>query len=155
MSAGGCKDEKALSAVLLAINDAPRSNSMKILSNRRLKADFAPIVRTLYGCYTRRRIGEGQEVKMASSVKRREERLEVRLTPKAKSMLKRAASVERKTVSAFILDKGLEAAAETLADRREFRLNAKQYDAFVAALDAPGKPRARLRVLLTTPSVIE
>lgn len=92
---------------------------------------------------------------MASSVKRREERLEVRLTPKAKSMLKRAASVERKTVSAFILDKGLEAAAETLADRREFRLNAKQYDAFVAALDAPGKPRARLRVLLTTPSVIE
>jgi uncharacterized protein (DUF1778 family) len=92
---------------------------------------------------------------MRSPVKRREDRLEVRLTPKAKSMLKRAASVERKTVSAFILDKGLEAAAETLADRREFRLNAKQYDAFVAALDSSAKPRPRLETLLTTPSVLE
>ena len=92
---------------------------------------------------------------MRSSVKRREDRLEVRLTPKAKSILKRAASVERKTVSAFILDKGLEAAAETLADRREFRLHAKQYDAFVAALDRPSKSLQRLERLLTTPSVIE
>ena len=93
---------------------------------------------------------------MRNSVKRREDRLEVRLTPKAKSMLKRAASVERKTVSAFILDKGLEAAAETLADRREFRLNAKQYDAFVCrARSTIKKPLQRLERLLTTPSVIE
>jgi uncharacterized protein (DUF1778 family) len=92
---------------------------------------------------------------MRSSVKRREDRLEVRLTPKAKSILKRAASVERKTVSAFILDKGLEAAAETLADRHDFRLSARQYDAFVAALDLPTKPKPRLERLLTVPSVIE
>jgi hypothetical protein len=39
----------------------------------------------------------------------------------------RAALVERKTVSAFILDKGLSAAAETLVDRLEFSLSAKQY----------------------------
>jgi uncharacterized protein (DUF1778 family) len=70
-------------------------------------------------------------------------------------MLKRAALVERKTVSAFILDKGLEAAAATLADRREFHLSTKLYDAFVAALDAPAKPRPRLDRLLKTPSVLE
>jgi uncharacterized protein (DUF1778 family) len=92
---------------------------------------------------------------MRSSTKRREDRLEVRLTPKAKSILKRAAAVERKTVSAFILDKGLSAAAETLADRREFSLSAKQYDAFVTALDAPSKSRPRLEKLLKTPSVLE
>lgn len=92
---------------------------------------------------------------MPTSTKRREDRLEVRLTPKAKSMLKRAASIERKTVSAFVLDKGLAAAAETLADRREFTLGAKQYDAFVAALDAPAKPRPRLERLVTTPSVLD
>jgi len=92
---------------------------------------------------------------MPSSTKHREDRLEVRLTPKAKSMLKRAASVERKTVGAFILDKGLAAAADTLADRREFRLSTKQYDAFVAALDASSKPRSRLERLLKTPSVLE
>ncbi len=92
---------------------------------------------------------------MRSSAKRREDRLEIRLTPKAKSILKRAASVERKTVSAFILDKGLEAAAETLADRRDFRLSARQYDAFVAALDSPTKPQPRLKRLLTTRSVVD
>ena len=92
---------------------------------------------------------------MRSPARRREDRLEVRLTPKAKSMLKRAASVERKTVSAFILDKGLEAAAATLADRREFRLSTKQYGAFIAALDAPAKQRPRLDRLLKTPSVLE
>src|SRR5271169_6926951 len=58
-----------------------------------------------------------KEMTMRSATKRRDYRLEVRLTPKPKSILKRAASVERKTVSAFILDKGLEAAAETLAAR--------------------------------------
>ena len=77
------------------------------------------------------------------------------MTPKAKSILKRAASVERKTVSAFILDKGLAAAAETLAERREFSLSAKQYDAFVVALDTPKKDRSRLVKLLRTPSVLE
>lgn len=92
---------------------------------------------------------------MRSSAKRRDDRLEFRLPPKAKSMLKRAADVEHKSLSAFLLDKGLEAAAETLAERREFRLSAKQYDAFVAALDAPVKPRARLERLLTTPGVLE
>jgi uncharacterized protein (DUF1778 family) len=92
---------------------------------------------------------------MASSAKRRDDRLEVRLTPRAKSLLKRAADAEDKSVSAFVLDKSLEAAAETLADRREFRLSAKQYDAFLAALDAPANPKPRLEKLLTTPSVLE
>lgn len=92
---------------------------------------------------------------MSNATKRLNDRLELRLTPKAKSMLKRAAAVERKTMSAFVLDKELEAAAETLADRREFRLSAKEYDAFVAALDARMKPRQRLTELLTTPSVLQ
>ena len=92
---------------------------------------------------------------MRNSAKRRDDRMEFRLPPEAKSMLKRAADVENKTLSAFLLDKGLEAAAETLAERRQFHLGAKQYDAFVAALDAPVKPRQRLKALLTTPSVLE
>ncbi|HEY6457692.1 MAG TPA: DUF1778 domain-containing protein [Steroidobacteraceae bacterium] len=92
---------------------------------------------------------------MPISARRRDDRLEVRLTPRAKSLLKRAADVEDKSVSAFVLDKSLEAAAETLADRREFRLSAKQYDAFAAALDAPVKARPRLEKLLKTRSVVE
>jgi uncharacterized protein (DUF1778 family) len=92
---------------------------------------------------------------MASPARRRDDRLEFRLPPGAKSVLKRAADAERKTLSTFLLDKGLQAAAETLAERTEFRLGAKQYDAFVAALDAPMKPRSRLEALLNSPSVLE
>lgn len=64
-------------------------------------------------------IDDGEEI-MAGSAKRRKGRLELRLTPRAKTMLKRAAIAEEKSVSAFVLDKSLEAAAETLADRRNF-----------------------------------
>ncbi len=92
---------------------------------------------------------------MSSSAKRREERLEVRLTPKAKSLLKRAASTQRMTVSAFVLESGLTAAAEALAERREFPLSARQYDAFVAALDSPARPKPYLDKLLKTPSILE
>jgi uncharacterized protein (DUF1778 family) len=92
---------------------------------------------------------------MTSPARRRDDRLEVRLTPKAKSLLKRAASVQRMTVSAFVLESGLTAAAEALADRQDFRLSAKQYDAFVAALNAPAKPKPRLDKLLKLPSILE
>ena len=90
-----------------------------------------------------------------SVAKRREDRLEVRLSPTAKQLLQRAALAENKTVSAFVLDSGLTAAAETLADRREFVLNSRQFQAFIAALDAPRQPKPRLERLLKTPSVLE
>jgi len=92
---------------------------------------------------------------MASPAKRRDDRLEFRLPPGAKSVLKRAADVERKTLSTFLLDKALEAAAETLAQRTEFRLGARQFDAFVQALDAPVESRPRLEALLKSSSVLE
>lgn len=92
---------------------------------------------------------------MPLSEKRHEDRLEVRLPSRAKGLLKRAAAAQRKTVSAFMLDSGLAAAAETLADRRDFRIGAKQYQAFLAALDAPAKSKLRLAKLLKTRSVLE
>lgn len=92
---------------------------------------------------------------MSTSTRRREERLEVRLTATAKRLLQRAASVRGQSISAFMLESGITAAEETLADRREFRIPAKDYDAFGAALDAPMKPKPRLDKLLHTRSVLE
>ena len=92
---------------------------------------------------------------MATPTRRREERLEVRLTATAKRLLQRAAAVRRQSISAFILDSGISAAEETLADRREFRIPAKDYDAFVAALDAPAKPKPHLDDLLRRRSTLE
>jgi uncharacterized protein (DUF1778 family) len=96
-----------------------------------------------------------EEINKASSPKRREDRLEIRLSAAAKKVLQQAASSQHKSISAFVLDSGLSAAAEALADRREFKLSAKQYDAFAAALDAPTKAKPRLEKLLKTPSALE
>jgi uncharacterized protein (DUF1778 family) len=89
---------------------------------------------------------------MATSPKRREDRLEIRLSAAAQKVLERAALSQNKSIGEFILDSSLRAAAEALAERHEFKLNAKQYDAFVAALDGPSKPKPRLAKLLRTPS---
>ena len=89
---------------------------------------------------------------MATSAKRREDRLEIRLPAAARKVLQRAALAQNKSIGAFLLDSGLTAAAEALADRREFKLNAKQYDDFVAALDVCSNPKPRLAKLLKTPS---
>ena len=112
---------------------------------------FASRIHTAYILFS------GAKVKClpTQTAKRKQDQLEVCLSPKAKSLLKHAASVERKTISAFILEKGLAAAAETLAEHREFRVPARQYDAFVAALDAPAKARPRLERLMKSLSVLE
>ncbi|MDD5494099.1 MAG: DUF1778 domain-containing protein [Dehalococcoidia bacterium] len=60
-----------------------------------------------------------------------------------------------KTVSEFLLDSALTKAAEVMADRRLFLLNDEQWDAFMAALDAPPQPMPRLERLFKEPSALE
>lgn len=92
---------------------------------------------------------------MVSNIQRKDERIDLRLSGPAKAMLQRAAAVRHKSVTEFVLDSGLAAAAETLADRREFLLDEEAWQAFVVALDAPAKPKPRLEKLLGTKSVFE
>jgi uncharacterized protein (DUF1778 family) len=92
---------------------------------------------------------------MKTAARRREERLEVRLSKTAKRLLHFAATAHGKTVSAFVLDSSMTAAAETLADRQQFLIPAKTYEAFVAALDRRPTPKPRLDRLLKGPSVLE
>jgi uncharacterized protein (DUF1778 family) len=85
----------------------------------------------------------------------RTEKLDLRLTPAAKRMLQRAASACSRSVSEFVLESALARAEETLPDRQHFGLDATQWAAFQAALDAPPRPLARAAKLLTQPSVFE
>jgi len=85
----------------------------------------------------------------------RSEKLDLRLTPKAKRVLRAAAEASDKSLSEFVLESALARADSVLADRQIFRLNAKQWADFMAALDAPSKPRPRLARLLREPSLLD
>ena len=85
----------------------------------------------------------------------RSEKFDLRLTPAAKQLLYRAATATRRSVSDFVLESALARAEETLTDRRYFGLNAEQWTAFMAALDAPPRPYARMERLLKEPSIFD
>lgn len=85
----------------------------------------------------------------------RSEKLDLRLTPEAKRVLNAAARASRRSVSDFVLESALARAEEALPDRQHFGLDAVQWKAFLAALDAPPRSLPRLRQLLSKPSVFD
>jgi uncharacterized protein (DUF1778 family) len=87
------------------------------------------------------------ETPMTDTTEGRSERVDLRMTPAVKRTLQRAAAVTNKTLTEFLMDSGLNAALDTLADRRVFQLDQKRWDAFMTALAAPPKNNAKLRKL--------
>ncbi|MBX9829703.1 MAG: DUF1778 domain-containing protein [Xanthobacteraceae bacterium] len=85
----------------------------------------------------------------------RTEKLDLRLTPNAKRALQNAAQATHKTLSDFVLESALARADSVLADRQIFRLDARRWNAFLAALDAPPRPRPRLARLLSQPGILD
>lgn len=86
---------------------------------------------------------------------RRSEKLDLRLTVNAKRALRAAAAASHRSVSEFVLESALARADEALADRRTFGLNAAQWKAFMAALDAPPCSLPRLERLLKEPGFFD
>jgi uncharacterized protein (DUF1778 family) len=82
----------------------------------------------------------------------RSERVDLRMTPAAKRTLQHAAAVSNKTLTEFLLDTGLNAAFDTLADRRVFQLDDKRWAKFMRELATPPKNNPRLRKLLARPA---
>lgn len=90
-----------------------------------------------------------------SPTEARTQKLDLRLTVSAKRTLQSAARASSRSVSEFVLESALARAEETLPDRERFGLDAEQWTAFQAALDAPAQPASRLAKLLNEPSVFE
>jgi len=85
----------------------------------------------------------------------RSEKLDLRLTRKAKMALQEAAAASNRSVSEFVLESALARADEALANRRTFVLDAVHWKAFTAALDAPPRSLPRLERLLREPGFFE
>jgi uncharacterized protein (DUF1778 family) len=83
------------------------------------------------------------------------ERIDIRTTLGAKDTLQRAALAAHKNVSEFLLDAGMAAASEALADRHAFQLDDAQWQDFQEALDRPIKHKSCLEKLLSEPSILD
>ena len=82
------------------------------------------------------------------------ERIDVRTSAPVKQLLQEAALACHKNVSEFLLDAGIAAAMQTLADRRQFVLDEGHWQAFQEALDRPVQIKPRLKKLLNEPGVL-
>lgn len=83
------------------------------------------------------------------------ERIDVRTSTPVKQLLQEAARASHKNVSEFLLDAGVTAANQALAERRHFVLDEAQWQQFQQALDAPPQPLPRLKKLLTEPGLLD
>jgi uncharacterized protein (DUF1778 family) len=77
------------------------------------------------------------------------------MTAAEKRVLQAAAKVKNKSLAVFVLQSAMMRAVDSLADRREFKLSAKAWTAFVQALDAPPRDHPRLTRLFREPSIFD
>ena len=82
------------------------------------------------------------------------ERIDVRVSGPVKQLLQEAARVDHKSVSEFLLDAGMNAANQTLADRVRFELSTEKWLEFQAAVDQPVRAKPRLHNLLRQPGLL-
>ena len=83
------------------------------------------------------------------------ERIDVRASAQVKQLLQDAARACHKNVSEFLLDVGIAAANQALADRNRFVLDEAQWQAFQQALERPVQHKARLKKLLAEPGMLD
>ena len=77
--------------------------------------------------------------------KTRRDTLNIRIKPEVRGLIDRAAELTGNTRTDFVLNAARRAAEDALLDRTVFAVNAKAYTEFLARLDAPPAPNARLR----------
>lgn len=92
---------------------------------------------------------------MSTTQQLKTERIDVRASKVVKTLLQNAAEASHKSVSEYLLEAGITAAAQTLADRRQFVLDEAQWAAFQEALDRPVQSNPRLHKLLNEPGVLD
>jgi uncharacterized protein (DUF1778 family) len=85
-------------------------------------------------------------------VAQRRSLINLRVTPRDRDLIDRAAASLGKNRSEFMMDATRMAAEDALLDRTAFRLDAERFGAFMAQLDAPPAPNPALRKLVGTPA---
>jgi uncharacterized protein (DUF1778 family) len=80
-----------------------------------------------------------------STVKTRDERLEARISRDQKALFQRAAELQGRTLTDFVIASVNDAAVRVIEEAQTIRLSAKDSRAFAEALLNPREPTARLK----------
>lgn len=88
----------------------------------------------------------------ASRRRTRTRTINIRVEPRQRDVIDRAAKALGKDRSAFMLETACREAERVLLDQRFFALDEKAFARFAAALDAAPADNPRLRALLRTPA---
>jgi uncharacterized protein (DUF1778 family) len=84
--------------------------------------------------------------------KGRRDTLNLRIKPELRGLIDRAAELQGKNLTDFVLSAARNAAEDALMDRTAFAVSPRAYAEFLKRLDAPPSPSARLRRSLETPA---
>jgi len=82
---------------------------------------------------------------MSESVRRKDDVIQIRASAEAKAILNRAAAIRGQKLSEFMLESARRQAEETIFDQRTFFLDDDAHLRFLALLDSPPKPSAKVR----------
>lgn len=80
----------------------------------------------------------------------RRDSLNLRIKPELRGLIDRAAKLSGRNRTEFVLGAARQAAEEALLNRTAIAVSPKAYAEFLARLDAPTRPNARLRRSLRT-----
>ena len=84
---------------------------------------------------------------MANSA-RKDDVIQIRTSARTKAVLNRAAALKGQKLSEFMLESAYRQAEDALLDQRAFFLEPKAHEKFLAMLDEPTKPSAKLKSLM-------
>jgi len=85
---------------------------------------------------------------MPAPARRKDKVIQIRASAETKTILNRAATLRGQKLSEFMLDSARRRAEETILDQRTFFLDDKAHARFLALLDSPPKPSAKVRARL-------
>jgi uncharacterized protein (DUF1778 family) len=86
---------------------------------------------------------------MPTPGRRKDDVIQIRASGEAKAILNRAAALRGQKLSEFMLESARRQAEETILDQRTFFLDEKDHARFLALLDSPPRPSAKVRARLT------
>lgn len=76
-------------------------------------------------------------------------RVDLRIAERDRALFKKAATVQRESLTQFLVESGRERAERLLADRSSFSISAKEWDTLLSVMDRPAQVRPELAELFS------